>query len=180
MIAILWTARNGPNPVPQDARTRSPCSSRGRRRNGDAVPRWSASKRTFSDWLPQVGCSTRAARRRGHEGLLLDRYGPDGERYRARHPEMQISTFLVSAAEFERASRCYDLQNPRRRVCGLGTNQAQTSSLRYVIVLSPRLCCGGRVRTGNPPLIESTLLQLSCPLEVPIGHECQLCLVLAI
>src|SRR6516165_3784860 len=123
MIAILWTARNGPNPVPQDARTRSPCSSRGRRRNDDAVPRWSASKRTFSDWLPQVGC-------RGHEGLLLDRYGPDGGRYRARHPEMQISTFLVSAAEFERASRCYDLQNRRRRVCGLGTNQAQTSSLR--------------------------------------------------
>jgi hypothetical protein len=36
------------------------------------------------------------------------------------------------------------------------------------------------VRTRNPPLIESTLLQLSCPLEVPIGHECQLCLVLAI
>lgn len=70
MIAILWTARNGPNPVPQDARTRSPCSSRGRRRNGDAVPRWSASERMFSDSLPQVGCSTRAARRRGHEGLL--------------------------------------------------------------------------------------------------------------
>jgi hypothetical protein len=63
---------------------------------------------------------------------------------------------------------------------GLGTNRAQIRSLRYVTVLSPRLCCGGRVRTGNPPLIESTLLQLSCPLEVPIGHECQLCLVLAI
>src|SRR5262245_28217813 len=29
MIAILWTARNGPNPVPQDARTRSPCSAEG-------------------------------------------------------------------------------------------------------------------------------------------------------
>jgi hypothetical protein len=84
MIAILWTARNGPNPVPQDARTRSPCSSRGRRRNGNAVPRWSALERMFSDSLPQAGCSTRAARRRGHEGLLSDRYRADGERCRAR------------------------------------------------------------------------------------------------
>src|SRR5215471_9575190 len=38
----------------------------------------------LSDSLPQVGRSTRAARRRGHEGLLPDRYRADGERCRAR------------------------------------------------------------------------------------------------
>jgi len=174
MIAILFTARNGPNPVPQDARAHSLCRAEGvmvtQSRIGANVFRFAASSRP----LDSSG-ETKKSR-----GVAARRYGPDGERYRARHPEMQISTFLVSAAEFERASRCCDLQNPRRRACGLGTNQAQTRSLRYVIVLSPRLCCGGRVRTGNSPLIESTLLQLSCPLEVPIGHECQLCLVLAI
>ena len=176
MIAILWTARNGPHPVPQDARTRSPCSSRGRRRNGDAVPRWSASKRTFSDWLPQVGCSTRAARRRGHEGLLPVDTAPTVSAIARGTPRCKFrrSWFLRRNSSERLGAAIFKI-----RVDALA-DRAQIRSLRYVTVLSPRLCCGGRVRTGNPPLIESTLLQLSCPLEVPIGHECQLCFMPAI
>jgi|SRR6476646_1116786 hypothetical protein len=40
-----------------------------------------------------------SARRSGSRGVARDRYRPEGERCRAPHPEMKISTFLAAAGE---------------------------------------------------------------------------------
>ena len=111
------------------------------------------------------------------ERLLLDRYGPDGERYRARHPEMQICSWFLRRNSSERLGAAIF----KIRVDALADSvRTEHRPVRFGRLQSCHRGCGGCVRTGNPRLIESTLLQLSCPLEVPIGHERQLCLVLAI
>src|SRR6266446_3920437 len=114
MIATLSTTRNGPNPVPQDVRTHSLCSSRG----ADVMATQSRGGGHRSECF-QTRCIKSAVRleRRGeagHEGLraIDTAYRSDGERWRARHPEMQIRRSWLLRARFERASRC-DLQYPR-------------------------------------------------------------------
>src|SRR6516162_2597486 len=91
MIAILWTARNGPNPVPQDARTRSRCSAEG----ADVMVGQSrgAAYRSERFQIRGLESAVRLERRdeEGHEGVLLDRYSPEGERCPAA-PEMRLST----------------------------------------------------------------------------------------
>src|SRR5262245_43528893 len=106
MIAILFTARNGPNPVPQDARAHSLCRAEGvmvtQYRIGANAFRFAASSRP----LDSSGETERS------RGVCPIDTVPMASAV-VRGPEMRLSTFLVSAAEFERASRCCDLQNPR-------------------------------------------------------------------
>src|SRR5262249_31628472 len=104
----------------------------------------------LSDSLPQVGRSTRAARWRGHEGLLPDRYRADGERCRARPRD---ATFDVLGFCGGIRASVSVLRSSRSALTRLRTRYEPSTDpfLRCVTVLSPRLCCGGRVRTGNPP-----------------------------